>query len=230
MSRSQATTVSIPGPANLDDDSLAQRERRRVHLRDRCGRERCPVKACEHVVDLGAQLQAQYLLDLWPVDLWSVVLQAVQLLDELGGEQVTAGCEYLSQLDERDAVLERGSQRAGELEPAVAGRELGATRAAQVGKHAAAHEDPRDLRIAPDTSRSLAHRSDQVQRSGQRSARHEHLGDHEHQHSDEQRDRGPEHHEPKTRQDRRVVLDRRPAARAKDRAARLERWRLILPD
>lgn len=96
------------GPANLDDDALARREGRRVHLRDRCGRERRPVKACEHLVDLGAQLEAQYLLDLWPIDLWSVVLQAAQLLDELRGEQITAGREYLSELDERDAaVLER---------------------------------------------------------------------------------------------------------------------------
>ncbi len=80
-------------PANLDDDPLTGVERRRVHLRDRRGRQRGAIEALKHVIDLGTQAGAQHRFDLRPRNLWGVVLQSAQLVDELGRQQVAPGRE-----------------------------------------------------------------------------------------------------------------------------------------
>jgi hypothetical protein len=57
--RESVDDVQIPrhdrvdaGPANLHHHALTGVERRRVHLRDRGRRQRDPVKAGKHVIDL----------------------------------------------------------------------------------------------------------------------------------------------------------------------------------
>lgn len=191
-----------------------------MYLSDRCGGERGAVKALKHVVYLSAKPGPQHLLDLWPRNLRCVVLQAAELVNELGRQQVTTGCEDLPEFYERDApVLERESQRPSERHAAVAGLQLGAASAPQVWKHAAAEQDPADLGVASHPPRPLAQRPDQVQRPGHRSARHQRLEDHHHQHPDQQRDRHPENHEPQSRQERpfAVVLGDRAPDRRDDR-------------
>jgi hypothetical protein len=82
-----------------------------------------------------------------------------------------------------------------------------------------ADQDPADLRVATDPSRPLAQPPDHIPRPGHRSARHQQLGDHQHEHPDQQRDRNPEDHEPHRGNERPapVVLDQRAADRRDDR-------------
>src|SRR5450755_3936610 len=107
MPRQSIDDVQIPGDdrldarsPNLDDDPLPGAERRRVHLSDRCGGERGAVKALKHVVYLSAKPGPQHLLDLWPRNLRCVVLQAAELVNKLGRQQVTTGREDLPEFDE----------------------------------------------------------------------------------------------------------------------------------
>jgi len=82
-----------------------------VDLGDRRGCERGPVKTCKHVLHVRAQVEVKHRLDLGPRNLGRIVLQAAQLLDELGRHKVSPCREYLSELDERNVpVLERDAQ------------------------------------------------------------------------------------------------------------------------
>src|SRR5450755_2906337 len=124
MPRQSIDDVQIPGDdrldarsPNLDDDPLPGAERRRVHLSDRCGGERGAVKALKHVVYLRAKPGPQHLLDLWPRNLRCVVLQAAELVNELGRQQVTTGREDLPEFYERHAPRPRARVAATERAP-----------------------------------------------------------------------------------------------------------------
>jgi hypothetical protein len=105
------------------------------------------------------------------------------------------------------------------------GLKLGAASPPEVRKHPASHQDPTDLRVAADPPSPLTSCSDQVQRPRHRAAWHQRLADHQYQHSDQQRDRHPEDHEPHRRQQRpgAVVLGDRAADRCDDRRGARQR-------
>jgi hypothetical protein len=182
--------------AHLDRHPVPRGKRRRVDLRDRGRCDRLLVKAREHLIQVGAQLGAEHAGDLRPGHLGGIILQMTQLADELGRDQVPAGGYHLAQLDERDpAVLQGQPERPGQPGPPFGGGKLRTAPAAQVGQQSAADQDPADLRVAAGAAQLPAQAAQHVQRAGQRSARHQRLGDDQENHAHQQRDNHAEEHE-----------------------------------
>jgi hypothetical protein len=88
------------GPLDLDRDLCPGPQPGRVHLSDRGGGQGLPVEVGQHLVDRPAQVGRQHLLDLVPGGRGDVVLESPQFLDDLGREQVRAGGQRLTELDE----------------------------------------------------------------------------------------------------------------------------------
>jgi hypothetical protein len=123
-----------PGALDLDRHLRPGPQPGRVHLGDRGGGQRLPVEVGEHLVDRPAQVGRQHLLDLLPGGRGDVVLESLQLLDDLGGEQVRAGGQHLTELDEGDpGLLQRQPDRAGQPLPPGRGVQLGPPPAPRYG-------------------------------------------------------------------------------------------------
>ncbi len=85
------------------------------------------------MVNPRAELGLHYFVDLRPRDRGHIVLEPTQFLDELIGQQVTAGGEHLPEFDEGDAaVLESKANRAGQTSTAIRCAELGSSATSQV--------------------------------------------------------------------------------------------------
>ena len=90
-----------------------------MNLGDGRGRDRSALEGGEQLVRVRAELGADQLVDGGP---WTGanVLQPAQLGDELFGQQVAAGGQHLTELDEGDAALfERQAKRAGQAGAAI---------------------------------------------------------------------------------------------------------------
>ena len=92
-------------PLHLDGDALAVRQRRAMHLADRCRRQRLLVELGEQALDRLAELLANRPLDVRERERAHVVLQAAQLGDDVGRHDVGPRREQLAELDERRAEL-----------------------------------------------------------------------------------------------------------------------------
>src|ERR1035438_3936707 len=128
-----------------------------MDLRDGRGRQRRAFECGEQLVNPRAELGLDYLVDLRPRDRGHIVLEPTQFLNELIGQQVTAGGEHLPEFDEGDAaVLESKADRAGQTSAAVRGAEFGPPAASQIGEKAPTLEDSHDLRVALRPTKALA--------------------------------------------------------------------------
>ena len=117
-----------------------------MDLRDRRGRDRGAIEGGEELVDVRAELCPDDLVDGGPADGRGIVLEPAQFGDELVGQQIPAGGGQLTELDEGDAaVVERETQRAGQMSATVRGAQLGPTSPSQVGKQAPTRQDPAEL-------------------------------------------------------------------------------------
>src|ERR1019366_7717031 len=75
-----------------------------MNLSDRRGRDRGALEAREQLIHPRAELGADHLVGLRPRDWGNIVLQPAQLGDELCWQQVAAGGQHLTELDESDAA------------------------------------------------------------------------------------------------------------------------------
>jgi hypothetical protein len=128
-----------------------------MHLGDGCRGQWRAFEGGEQFVDPSAELGLDHLVDLRPRDWGHIVLEPTQFLDELIGQQVTAGGEHLPEFDEGDAAIVEGkADRAGQTSAAVRGAEFGPPAASQIGEKAPALEDSHDLRVAFRPTKALA--------------------------------------------------------------------------
>lgn len=179
-----------------------------MNLGDGRGRDRGALEGGEQLVRVCAELGADHPVDGGPWDRGHIVLQPAQLGDELFGQQVAAGGQHLTELDEGDAALfERQAKRAGQAGAAVWAAELRSPSASQVGKKAAAYEYPADLRVTPRPAQAFAQSAGEIDRSRQRPGGDKHLGDHQERHAGQERDRVPEDDKPQGRQETRLLRD-----------------------
>ena len=96
------------GPQHLDDDLPAVLEHRRVHLRDRCGRQRRLVEALEGLGDRPTVGTLDDRPRLGAREGRHAVLQLRELVGDVGRQQVAPRGERLAELDEdRPQRLER---------------------------------------------------------------------------------------------------------------------------
>ena len=179
-----------------------------MNLGDGRGRDRGALEGGEQLVRVCAELGADHLADGGPWDRGHIVLQPAQLGDELFGQQVAAGGQHLTELDEGDAALfECQAKRAGQAGAAIWAAELRSPSASQVGKKAAAHEYPADLRVTPRPAQAFAQSAGEIDRSRQRPGGDKHLRDHQERHAGQERDRVPEDDKPQGRQQTRLLRD-----------------------
>jgi hypothetical protein len=95
-------------PLHLDDHALARLEARRVHLRDRPGRERLRVDLGEDVLPRDAELLLHHGHDLGLRERRDAILERRQLVHDLLREEVGARREDLAELREgRPELLQR---------------------------------------------------------------------------------------------------------------------------
>jgi hypothetical protein len=101
-------------PLHLDHDPLAAVEPRAVHLADRSGGQRLGLDVLEDVLPRHAQLLLHHLDDLRLGQRRDAVLQARELGDDLGRDEVRPSREDLPELCERRTeLLEGGAQPCG---------------------------------------------------------------------------------------------------------------------
>ena len=93
------------GSLHLDDDVLARRQRRAMHLADRGGGDRCLVEREKRALDGEAELLLDHLLDVGERHRRDVVLELAQLGDDVERHDVRPGREQLAELDERRPEL-----------------------------------------------------------------------------------------------------------------------------
>ena len=106
---------------HLDHDALAALEPRAVHLPDRPGRERLWLDVLEHVLPRDPQLLLHHLHDLRLGQRRHVVLQARELVGDVGRDQVGPRREDLAELGEgRAELLERLAQAGGPVRALLA--------------------------------------------------------------------------------------------------------------
>ena len=86
-------------PLHLDDDLFAGAQPRRVHLRDRRGRDRRAVERLEHVVERAAELELDHAAHVVERLGRHPVAQQLELGDQLLGEQAFAARDDLAELD-----------------------------------------------------------------------------------------------------------------------------------
>ena len=105
---------SNPRPLDLENGLRAGVQRCPVHLADGRGSERFLLELGKDLVHGSAQLGRQQLLDQRPGNRHDIVLQTPQFGDELRRQQIIARGHQLTELDEGDAGLLKGSaQRTG---------------------------------------------------------------------------------------------------------------------
>ena len=92
-------------PLHLDDDLVARRQRRAVHLADRRGGDRHLVEREERLLERQAHLLLDHPPHVGERDRRHVVLQAAELGDDVGRHHVGPGGEELAELDEGRAEL-----------------------------------------------------------------------------------------------------------------------------
>ena len=90
---------------HLDDDLVAVRERRAVHLTDRGGGNRLLVEADERLLDRQAELFLDHDPNLREGERADVVLEAAQLGDDVRRDDIGTRGEQLAELDERRPEL-----------------------------------------------------------------------------------------------------------------------------
>ena len=127
-SRSWRTSSRDLRPLHLDDDFFAGAQPRRVHLRDRRGRDRRPVEADEHVVERAAELHLDDPPDRVERLGRHAVAQQLELGDELGREQPLAARDDLAELDVGRSELPEGDAQPARRCRACSPRPLRAVR------------------------------------------------------------------------------------------------------
>jgi hypothetical protein len=109
--------------------------------------------------------------------------------DELVGQQVAAGGEHLTELDEGDAAFfDCQPDGVGQAGATIRGAELGPASAPQVGEKAATHENSAYLRVALGPAQAVARPAGEIEGAWRGAARDECLGDYEECDTDEERD------------------------------------------
>ncbi len=132
--------------------------------------------------------------------------------DELAGQQVAAGGEHLTELDEGDAAFfDRQPDGVGQAGAAIRGAELGPASAPQVGEKAATHENSAYLRVTLGPAQAVARPAGEIEGAPRGAARDECLGDDEECHTGEERDCHAEDDKPGNRQDARSLRPGGPA-------------------
>ena len=92
-------------PLHLDDDLIAVRQHRAVHLADRRRRDRRLAELEERLLERQSQLLLDHLAHLRERERRHVVLEAAELGDDVRGDDIRPRREQLAELDERRTEL-----------------------------------------------------------------------------------------------------------------------------
>ncbi len=154
---------------HLDDDRVAVRQDRTVHLADRRGRDRRLAELQERLLEREAQLVLDDLAHLGEGERRHVVLEPAQLGDDVRRDDVGPGREQLAELDERRTELVEhlpqvapalGAHRGvrARLDPSPPGQQVGQLVPLEEVAEAVPDCHLRDLREAADLARARSRR------------------------------------------------------------------------